>query len=64
MNQFEYRELRQQGEDVKRKINNREQVSAAELEVLRKLASMNPSAASIGSYALGKRLLQDSEGGE
>jgi hypothetical protein len=64
MTQIEYRELRAAAEKVKRKVNNREQVSSAELEVLRQYAALNPSAASIGSYALCKKLVQDEGGNE
>lgn len=59
MNNIQYRELRQAAEKVKRKIYSRQSISSEELETLRQFALVNPSAASVGSYALGKKLVQE-----
>ncbi|MEH7439544.1 hypothetical protein V7182_18870 [Neobacillus drentensis] len=61
MNSLDLRELRAEPEQVKRKINNGLNVTSEELATLRRYAQANPTAATIGLYAIGKRQVKDED---
>jgi len=59
-----YQEVRAAVEPIKRKINEGQNITAAELTLLHKHAQGNPNANTIGLYAIGKRHVKDEDNEE